>query len=206
MRPAQLHKVLKKEFESVEQGHHTPVMLWGAPGVGKSELIRQIAEENNVPPFVIFHDATLSEMMERQPANNEQFLQLNGVGESKLEKYAAAFLKVVSEHVNNEKQDVTDTVSESLLLFRSGLNVDTIASQRNIKTTTVYSHLASCIEQGELKLNQVIDLNQQEINIIHEALLSVDDGSRKLKPVYDALDGMFDYHTLRCVQAAVIPG
>ena len=167
---------------------------------------KKIAEENDVPPFVIFHDATLSEMMERQPVNDEQFLQLSGVGESKLEKYAAAFLKVISEHINTEKQDVTDTVSESLLLFRSGLNVDTIASQRNIKTTTVYSHLASCIEQGELKLNEVIDLNEQEINIIHETLLSVDDGSRKLKPVYDALDGMFDYHTLRCVQAAVIPG
>ena len=167
---------------------------------------KEIAEENNVPPFVIFHDATLSEMMERQPTSDEQFLQLSGVGENKLEKYAAAFLKVISEHVNNEKQDVPDTVSESLLLFRSGLNVDTIASQRNIKTTTVYSHLASCIEQGELKLNEVIDLNEQEINIIHETLLSVDDGTRKLKPVYDALDGMFDYHTLRCVQAAVIPG
>ena len=167
---------------------------------------KKIAEENNVPPFVIFHDATLSEMMERQPANNKQFLQLSGVGESKLEKYAAAFLIVISEHVNNEKQNVTDTVSESLLLFRSGLNVDAIASQRNVKTTTVYSHLASCIEQGELKLNEVIDLNEQEINIIHETLLSVDDGSRKLKPAYDALDGMFDYHTLRCVQAAVIPG
>jgi ATP-dependent DNA helicase RecQ len=167
---------------------------------------KKIADENNVPPFVIFHDATLSEMMELQPANNEQFLQLNGVGESKLEKYAAAFLKVISEHINNEKQDVTDTVSESLLLFRSGLNVDAIASQRNIKTETVYSHLASCIEQGELKLNEVIDLNQQEINIIHETLLSVNDGNRKLKPAYDALDGMFEYHTLRCVQAALIPG
>ena len=167
---------------------------------------KTIADENNVPPFVIFHDATLAEMMERQPANDEQFLQLNGVGKSKQEKYAAAFLKVISEHINNEKQDVTDTVSESLLLFRSGLSVDAIASQRNIKTTTVYSHLASCIEQGELKLNEVIDLNEQEINIIHETLLSVDDGSRKLKPAYDALDGMFDYHTLRCVQAAVIPG
>ncbi|MFV9616329.1 MAG: DNA helicase RecQ [Gammaproteobacteria bacterium] len=166
---------------------------------------KKIAEENNVPPFVIFHDATLSEMMQRQPTTNEQFLQLSGVGESKLEKYAAAFLKVISEHLNNEKQDVTDTVNESLLLFRSGMNVDTIANQRNIKATTVYSHLASCIEQGELKLNEVIDLNEQEINIIHETLLSVDDGSRKLKPAYDALDGMFDYHTLRCVQAAVLP-
>ncbi len=167
---------------------------------------KKIAEESNVPPFVIFHDATLSEMMERQPTNNQQFLQLNGVGESKLEKYAAAFLKVINEHVNNEKQGATDTVSESLLLFRSGLNVATIAEQRNIKAATVYTHLASCIEQGELSLNEVIDLNEHEIKLIHETLLSVDDGTRKLKPAYDALDGMFEYHTIRCVQAAVIPG
>jgi len=167
---------------------------------------KKIAEENNVPPFVIFHDATLSEMMERQPANDQQFLQLSGVGESKLEKYASAFLAVIHEHVNNEKQDITDTISESLLLFRSSLSVEEIAKARNIKTSTVYTHLANCIEQGELKLNDVIDLKEQEINLIHETLLSVDDGTRKLKPAYDALDGMFEYHTIRCVQAAVIPG
>lgn len=166
---------------------------------------KKIAEENDVPPFVVFHDATLSEMMERQPTDRMQFLQLNGVGESKLEKYADAFLNVIREHADNEGQGITDTINDSLLLFRSGLDVAAIADQRKIKPTTVYSHLASCIEQGELKLDEVIDLNQQEINIIHETLLSVDDGSRKLKPVYDALDGMFDYYTIRCVQAAVIP-
>jgi len=69
----------------------------------------------------------------------------------------------------------------------------------------VYSHLANCIEQGELELKDVLDLSDQDITIIHETLLNVEDGSRKLKPVYDALEGMYDYHTLRCVQAAVIP-
>jgi hypothetical protein len=34
----------------------------------------------------------------------------------------------------------------------------------------------------------------------------LDDGSKKLKPTYDALDGMFDYNVLRCVQAALLPG
>ena len=166
---------------------------------------KKLADENDVPPFVIFHDATLSEMMERQPENNEQLLRISGIGETKLEKYGETFLKVISEHKNNEKRQVTDTVNETLLLFRSGQDIDTIASKRNIKTTTVYSHLASCIEQGDLNLDEVISLNQQDINIIHETLLNVDDGSRKLKPVYDALDGMFDYNTLRCVQAATLP-
>ncbi|MCW8964253.1 MAG: MoxR family ATPase [Gammaproteobacteria bacterium] len=58
MRPVQLHKVLNQEFESAEHGHHTPVMLWGAPGVGKSQLISQIALENNVKVI----DIRLSQM------------------------------------------------------------------------------------------------------------------------------------------------
>ncbi len=176
-------------------------LLWEA----LRDCRKKLAEENNVPPFVIFHDATLAEMMERQPSNRQQFIQLNGVGESKLEKYADAFLKVISTHIDTENQETTDTVSESLLLFRSGLDINTIASQRDLKTSTIYSHLASCIEQGEITLNEVIDLNQQEINIIHETLLSLDDGNKKLKPVFDALDGMYDYNILRCVQAALLP-
>ena len=166
---------------------------------------KQLAEENGVPPFVVFHDATLSEMMERQPANREQLLKISGVGESKLEKYADAFLAVLKNHSEQQTVDASDTVNETLQLFRSGQGIKTIADKRNIKTSTVYSHLANCIEQGELNLNEVIDLNDQDISIIHETLLSVDDGSRKLKPVFDALDGMFDYNTLRCVQAATLP-
>jgi len=50
MRPAHLVSVLDKEFLSTEDGHHTPVMLWGAPGVGKSQVISQIADR---------HEATL---------------------------------------------------------------------------------------------------------------------------------------------------
>lgn len=58
MRPIQLHHVLSQEFESAEHGHHTPVMLWGAPGVGKSQLISQIAVEHNVKVI----DIRLSQM------------------------------------------------------------------------------------------------------------------------------------------------
>ena len=43
MRPAQLSVLLDQEFEGVRAGHHTPVMLWGPPGVGKSQLVNQAA-------------------------------------------------------------------------------------------------------------------------------------------------------------------
>ena len=49
MRPAQLMTVLDREFNSTQSGHHTPVMMWGPPGVGKSQMVAQIAAHHQVP-------------------------------------------------------------------------------------------------------------------------------------------------------------
>jgi len=46
MRPAHIISVVEKEFASAEAGHHTPVMLWGPPGVGKSQMIAQVAHNH----------------------------------------------------------------------------------------------------------------------------------------------------------------
>ncbi|BBB22701.1 conserved hypothetical protein [Abyssogena phaseoliformis symbiont OG214] len=48
MRPEQVSKILNEELISVMHGHHTPVMLWGAPGIGKSQIISQVATKNGV--------------------------------------------------------------------------------------------------------------------------------------------------------------
>jgi len=58
MRPAQLSIVLDREFLSTYEGHHTPVMLWGPPGVGKSQIVAQIAAKHQVPVI----DIRLSQM------------------------------------------------------------------------------------------------------------------------------------------------
>lgn len=58
MRPAQLKAILEKEYEGALKGHHTPVMLWGPPGVGKSDIIRQVGEAHDVPVI----DIRLSQM------------------------------------------------------------------------------------------------------------------------------------------------
>jgi len=50
--------VLDREFNSTREGHHTPVMLWGPPGVGKSQMVAQIAAKNEVPVI----DIRLSQM------------------------------------------------------------------------------------------------------------------------------------------------
>ncbi len=53
---------------------------------------KRLADEQSVPPYVIFHDATLREMAQLRPATANEMLGLNGVGQTKLDRYGAAFL------------------------------------------------------------------------------------------------------------------
>ena len=56
---------------------------------------RRLAEEAGVPPYVVFHDATLIDMAQRRPMTLAAMLEVSGVGEAKLEKYGGDFLEVV---------------------------------------------------------------------------------------------------------------
>lgn len=58
---------------------------------------KQLADKQGVPPFHIFHDATLMEMMQYRPKNGAELLTINGVGEVKLEKFGNEFLDVIAE-------------------------------------------------------------------------------------------------------------
>ena len=62
------------------------------------ECRKMLAEESNVPPYVIFHDATLKEMLDTMPTSEAEMLRINGVGESKLEKYGDDFLHILRRH------------------------------------------------------------------------------------------------------------
>ena len=59
---------------------------------------RELAKAQGVPPYVIFHDVTLEAMAEQQPCTLDEFAALPGVGEKKLERYAAAFIEVIAGH------------------------------------------------------------------------------------------------------------
>jgi len=58
----------------------------------------QLAREQDVPPYVIFHDATLRAMVEHRPQTLDAFRQLSGVGDVKLERYGTTFLEVIRAH------------------------------------------------------------------------------------------------------------
>ena len=59
---------------------------------------RELADEQNIPPYVIFHDSTLQEMCHMLPQNIDQFSLLTGVGERKLQKYGPIFLRTIQDH------------------------------------------------------------------------------------------------------------
>ncbi len=171
------------------------------------ECRQKLANEQNVPPYVIFHDATLMGMMESLPLSKSQMLSVSGVGESKLQKYGEDFLAVIRDYCDsNKRQDTSDTEAESVKLFLDGFDIDTIAEQRQLKATTVYSHLAAAIEVGDLELEQVIDLGEDELREIRATIETLSTGAGKLKPVFEAFDGRYDYPTLRCIQAACLRG
>jgi len=60
-------------------------------------LRMEISKENNVPPYVVFHDKTLIDMAAKRPADLEAMGHVHGVGQSKLDKYGMAFLEVIAE-------------------------------------------------------------------------------------------------------------
>lgn len=163
-----------------------------------------LAEQHGVPPFVIFHDATLQEMVKKRPQTRSDFSRISGVGEQKLVRYGQVFIEKISQYPLSELLDnrLSETVNETLVLYQQGLSIEQIAQQREIKTSTIYTHLADAIEVGLLDVREVIGLDDaayKEIVFLIESLEEEEKG--RLKPVYDALDGEYEYGILRCVQA-----
>ncbi len=75
--------------------------LWQALRMTRTAL----AKEQRVPPYVVFHDTTLRELVRLKPLKLEDMERIQGVGEHKLRKYGEAFLRVVREHVPAERDD-----------------------------------------------------------------------------------------------------
>ncbi|WP_040976764.1 DNA helicase RecQ [Necropsobacter massiliensis] len=61
-------------------------------------LRKQIADKENIPPYIVFNDATLQEMAQYQPTTSHEMLQINGVGAIKLERFAQPFISIIREH------------------------------------------------------------------------------------------------------------
>ena len=202
---------LRKESKSETARRRVNKPAFPGPAAELWEALRdqrmQLAKEQGVPPYVIFHDATLMEMMEYQPRDLQQMSRISGVGENKLAAYGQAFLEVLGRFSAGAAEvqiatQTADTVDESIRLFRQGLSVAEIAALRELKASTFFSHMATAISSGLVHAPDVLAMEETEFNYLQDAVHQHAEGDR-LKPVFDALGGEVDYGVLRCVRAAM---
>ena len=167
-------------------------------------LRRKLAEEHGVPPYVIFPDSTLLEMLRSQPRNLSEMARVSGVGARKLERYGEAFLEVLAGGESAEApRVVTDLRHELVSLARAGMTPAQIAAQLNCGEKSVYNLLAEAIGRQQLSLEQALDLPEELLGEIQDAFL---DGEGELPPVAAVVEqfaGRVEEGVLHCVRAAL---
>jgi len=164
------------------------------------ECRKQLAEENDVPPYVIFHDSTLLEMAKYRPATLAELANISGVGDKKLEQYGKDFLTVIEANPAQAQDHLSETVAASYALHQQGLDIEAIAAKRRVGIPTIYDHLADCIAAGCLQLHDVVQLDSDQLGEITQAMSDlINPAAPKLRPVFEALDKQYDYGLLRCV-------
>ncbi len=161
-----------------------------------------LALEQGVPAFVIFADTSLIEMARKRPHTDETFKFINGVGDMKLKRYGEQFMEVIREYPLPEllNNNFSDTINETLALYKDGVIIETIAEKRELSIGTIYAHLADVIEAGMLSAADVLDIDDADITTIERtAELLKTKEENALKPLFDELEGEFEYGILRCV-------
>jgi ATP-dependent DNA helicase RecQ len=177
-------------------------------------LRRQLADDRDVPAYVIFSDVSLREMARNYPTTASEFRGIPGVGEQKLKDFAEAFLGEIKNYLaanprrtfssglerrrRPRHNRLNDSQRETLRRFQSGESVDDISRARGFVRSTVYDHLEAAIKLGEsLKPERFFTAAQREE--IAAAFRKVPD--RKLADVSSLLDGKYDYGELRIFRA-----
>jgi len=169
-------------------------------------LRTKLAKEQNVPPYVIFQDASLINMANTRPSTLQEFQYIPGVGAQKLERYGELFLKTINECPLPEilNNGLSSTVKQTLYEYHQGISIEEIANKRELKSNTIYSHLADAIAIGIIDVRKVIKLDEEELQKIINTIEFLDAKTEKrIKPVFEALDEHYDYGTLKCVMASM---
>ena len=135
---------------------------------------RQFAERENVPPYVIFSDATLHEMARLLPRSRTELLAVQGVGARKWERYGETFLAVtraaagaaVTRPATSERSQparprvsrrgekgtyLSESLRRTLEFHQDGLDIPAIAAKRGLSAATITSHMADLVLRGEVR-------------------------------------------------------
>lgn len=193
------------------------------------QLRKKIADEQSVPPYVVFADSSLKLMAQLRPQTLEEFSQISGVGKHKLHRYGEQFVKSICQYC--AEQGITLPSSElklskstpkltassssspairvpsstyqiSLEMHRAGLSISEIAQRRSLRETTIIRHLSELIEMGEaVNLEQLVPpTRQREILKSLEAVEGAI-GDISLTAIQDHLGKDYSFDEIRLVRA-----
>lgn len=181
------------------------------------------AEEQNVPAYIIFSDATLIELATYLPQNLLELRQIGGFGEIKIQKYGLEFLKIVQSFCkdkalqskissksfkrnrkgatssttrnNNRYNSKSDTKQDTLNLYKAGRSIDDIAEERGLAKVTIEGHLAQFISEGKIQVTEIVE--EEKISIIADAIKQ--HGHLMMKTLKQELGDEFSYGEIRAV-------
>lgn len=169
-------------------------------------LRKQIADSMGVPPYVVFSDATLSEMSQKKPISEAQMKAVSGIGTEKFRRFGETFIKEIVDFARENTKPGTRVVQgltyvETLDLYKAGYSINVIAEKRDLNPVTILSHLVKLKEDGHpIDLKSLIDpKDYQKITAAaNEMSIRKTDS---LKPLFELLNEEFDYGKIKLALA-----
>jgi ATP-dependent DNA helicase RecQ len=167
---------------------------------------KTLADAENLPPYMIFNDASLKQMAARCPCTPEDFRKITGVGDKKLERYGTVFISEIRRSggkINSSSKPVKKQSSEyiTLEMLDQGMDLDEITLTRNLSLNTIYAHIEKLILAGE-NINIGKMVKKEKIEVISNAILEM--GGETLKPIKERLGDNFSYEEIRIVRAKMM--
>ncbi len=171
-------------------------------------LRKAIADTQGVPPYVIFSDATLSEMAQKRPISEFQMKQISGVGEEKFRRFGEAFINEILGFARETAQVQPSgrvvkgfTYIQTLDLYKQGLSLEEMARQRSLSTSTIVAHLVKVREEGhEVDLWQFIERPAYTVIVGGAREIGLKRGDA-IAPLFELLEQKYDYALIRLALA-----
>ncbi len=159
------------------------------------ELRLKLAQEINKPAFVVFSDATLEDMEHKKPRTREEFAEVSGVGEAKLEKYADDFLKVINRHLDSLESNLPTHERSFKMFAEENLSPSEIAAKRGLSEDSIYGHFIKMHQLGnDFDFSQFI--TSEEIQLIKDAKNKLEN-PEALKPYFEYFEEKMPYWKIK---------
>ena len=165
-----------------------------------------MADALGVPPYVVFSDATLSEMAQKKPVSEAQMKAVSGIGAEKFRRYGETFINEILAFDRQNPQSKTKlakgiTYIETFELYKAGYSVKVIGEKRGLNPVTILSHLVKLKEDGHsIDLKALIDdkAYQAITKAAQEMSIRKED---PLKPLFELLNEQYDYGQIKLALA-----